>query len=370
MRVLLAGGGTGGHIYPALAVAEGLQEIYPDLELLYVGTKKGLENTIVPQSGLPFATITVEGLPRKLSPALLKAGIKAIEGGAEALKVVRRFQPDLVIGTGGYVCGPVIMAAKLCRVPAVIHEQNAFPGVTNKLLARIADLVLVNFEDAKKYFVHPEKVLKTGLPIRPEVLDTQKQEGLAFFGLSSEKQTLLVSGGSRGAKSLNKAMTAAYPQLLAYQKLQIIHLTGTLDYEETLAAMRQLGVTPEKYPQLVIRPYLHEMEYALAAADFCVGRAGATYLAGRTACGLPAVLIPCPFASEDHQQFKAQSLVDCGAAAMILDQELSGKTLYTALKPLIEDEDYRTAMAERAAQAGNRDALNKIIALLKPYLNK
>lgn len=370
MRVLLAGGGTGGHIYPALAVAEGLKAVYPELELLYVGTKKGLENTIVPQSGVPFATITVEGLPRKVSPALLKAGVKAMEGGLEALQVVRHFRPDLVIGTGGYVCGPVIMAAKMCRVPAVIHEQNAFPGVTNKLLARIADLVLVNFEDAKKYFVHPEKVLKTGLPIRPEVLATSKAEGLAFLGLSEQKQTLLVSGGSRGAKSLNQAMVEAYPKLLAHEELQIIHLTGTLDHEETLAALRQQGIAPEVYPQLVIRPYLHEMEYALAAADLCVGRAGATYLAEITACGLPAVLVPYPFASENHQQYNAQSLVDCGAAAMILDKELSGETLYRALQPLVEDAGYRAAMAEKAAQAGNRDALNKIIALLKPYLNK
>ena len=370
MRVLLAGGGTGGHIYPALAVAEGLKAVYPDLEFLYVGTKKGLENTIVPQSGLPFTTITVEGLPRKFSPALLKAGFKAVEGGVEALGIVRRFRPDVVIGTGGYVCGPVIMAAKVCHVPAVIHEQNAFPGVTNKALARIADLVLVNFEDAKKYFAHPEKVLKTGLPIRPEVLETNKQAGLAFLGLSPEKKTLLVSGGSRGAKSINKAMAAAYPKLLKHKKLQVIHLTGTLDYNETLQAMLKQHIRPEDYPQLVIRPYLHEMEYALAAADFCVGRAGATYLAEITACGLPAILIPYPFASENHQQYNAQSLVDCGAAKMILDQALSGETLYSALEPLIEENDYRILMAEKAAQAGNRDALNKIIELLKPYLNQ
>ena len=370
MRVLLAGGGTGGHIYPALAVSEGLKKIYPEVELLYVGTKKGLESSIVPQSGLPFTTITVEGLPRKLTPALVKAGFKAAEGSLEALQVVRRFQPDLVIGTGGYVCGPVIVAAKMCRIPAVVHEQNAFPGVTNKLLARIADLVLVNFEDAKKYFVHPERVLKTGLPIRPEVLSTSKEAGLKYLGLTKEKQTLLVSGGSRGAKSINKAMSAAYKKLLSHDNLQIVHLTGTADYQETLQSMRSQGIVPERCPQLVIKPYLHEMEYALAAADFCVGRAGATYLAEITACGLPAVLIPYPFASENHQQYNAQSLVDAGAAVMILDQSLSGESLYEALCPLIEEPGYRQKMALKSRQAGDKDALNNIIELLKPYLSK
>lgn len=368
MRVLLAGGGTGGHIYPALAVAEGLQKAYSDLEILYVGTKKGLENTIVPKSGLPFATITVEGLPRKLSPAFLRAGFKAMEGGFEALRIVRQFKPDLVIGTGGYVCGPVVMAAKICHIPTVIHEQNAFPGLTNKLLSRIADLVLVNFEDAKQYFADEEKVVKTGLPIRPEVLETTKDEGLSFLGLSDQKQTLLVSGGSRGAKSINKAMAAAYPKLLQYDNLQIIHLTGTLDYQETLQDMRAGGIVAEEWPQIVIKPYLHKMEYALAAADFCVGRAGATYLAEITTCGLPAVLIPYPFASENHQMYNAKSLADLGAAVMIKDKDLSGETLYQALRPLIEDTNYRMTMAKQSSLAGNKDALNKIIALLKPYL--
>lgn len=370
MRILLTGGGTGGHIYPALAVAEGLREQYPDLEFLYVGTKRGLENTIVPKSNVPFTTITVEGLPRKISPALIKAGLKAMEGGLEALKVVREFKPDLVIGTGGYVCGPVIMAAKMCRVPSVIHEQNAFPGVTNKLLARVASLVLVNFAEARRYFVHPEKVVETGLPIRPEVLLTHRDQGIDFFGLDRAKQTLLISGGSQGSKSINGAVVGTYPKLLQHKNLQIIHLTGALDYDHVIASMQALGIEPANYPQLVVKPYLHEMEYALAAADFCIGRAGATYLAEITACGLPAVLVPYPFASENHQQYNAQSLVDRGAAVMILDKELTKESLYTALEPLVENEQYCLEMAQRAAQAGSRDALDKIITLLRPFLNK
>ena len=367
MRILLAGGGTGGHIYPALAIAERLKNLHPECEILYVGTEKGLENRIVPQRGIPFQTIAVEGLPRKLSPALVKAMGRAAGGCLEARKIVKQFRPDLVIGTGGYVCGPVVLAARMAGIPAMIHEQNAFPGVTNKILARFANQIMVNFQASEKYFVHKERICVTGLPVRQEVLNTKKQDGLAYFGFSADKTTLLVSGGSRGARSLNRAMAAAYPDLLQHEDLQILHLTGAADYEDTLKAISEKKIVLADYPQLQIKPYLDEMQYGLAAADFCVGRAGATFLAEITACGLPGILIPYPYAAENHQEYNAKALVDQQAAVMILDKDLTGKLLSQNILDLYQNREIRAQMAECAQKAGKRDALAQIIRLVEQY---
>ncbi|MBQ3206244.1 MAG: undecaprenyldiphospho-muramoylpentapeptide beta-N-acetylglucosaminyltransferase [Peptococcaceae bacterium] len=365
MRIILTGGGTGGHIYPALAVAERLQALHPDCEILYVGTDRGLEKDIVPKRNLPFRTIHAEGLPRKLTPALLKAVKKSADGCLEARKIVKSFQPDVVIGTGGYVCGPVVLAAKLQGVPTMIHEQNAFPGITNKLLARFANCIMVNFEESKKYFVHKERIKVTGLPVRQEVLAVGKNESLAYFGFSAEKTTLLVSGGSRGARSLNRAMVDAYPELLKHPDLQIIHLTGKTDYEDTMTALQEKGIDIADHPQVVIKSYLDEMQYGLGAADFCVGRAGATFLAEVTACGLPCILIPYPYAAENHQEYNAKALVEQNAASMILDKDLTGSTLCRAVLSLYQNSENRKQMAAQSFAMGKRDALAQIVGLVE-----
>lgn len=365
MRVLLAGGGTGGHIYPALAIAERLKELHPDCEILYVGTEKGLENRIVPKRGIPFCTIAVEGLPRKITPALVKAVGRAAGGCFDARKIVKQFHPDLVIGTGGYVCGPVVLAARLLGIPAMIHEQNAFPGVTNKILGHFVNTIMVNFQASEQYFSRKERVCVTGLPVRKEVLQTNHQDGLKYFGFSEDKITLLVSGGSRGARSLNRAMVEAYSELLKQPNLQVIHLTGALDYEDTMRALAEKQIYLEKCPQVIVRPYLDEMQYGLAAADFCVGRAGATFLAEISACGLPGILIPYPYAAENHQEYNAKALVDQHAAIMILDKELTGEQLCQNILSLCQNTEKRQQMAACARRAGNRDALQKIICLVE-----
>ena len=365
MRIILTGGGTGGHIYPALAVAERLQALHPDCEILYVGPDRGLEKDIVPKRNLPFRTIHAEGLPRKLTPALLKAVKKSADGCLEARKIVKSFQPDVVIGTGGYVCGPVVLAAKLQGVPTMIHEQNAFPGITNKLLARFANCIMVNFEESKKYFVHKERIKVTGLPVRQEVLAVEKNESLAYFGFSAEKTTLLVSGGSRGARSLNRAMVDAYPELLKHPDLQIIHLTGKTDYEDTMTALQEKGIAIADHPQVVIKSYLDEMQYGLGAADFCVGRAGATFLAEVTACGLPCILIPYPYAAENHQEYNAKALVEQNAASMILDKDLTGSKLCRAVLSLYQNSENRKQMAAQSFAMGKRDALAQIVGLVE-----
>ena len=368
MRILLTGGGTGGHIYPALAVADEIMRRHPQAEILYVGTKRGLESGIVPKKGYAFKTIEVESLPRKINPALFKAVAKALKGCREAKEIIRDFQPDVVLGTGGYVCGPVVLEAHSLKIPTVIHEQNAFPGVTNKLLARMVDQVLLNFASAEKYFKSGSPITVTGLPVRSEVLAVSREEGLAYFGLQKEKRTLLVSGGSRGAKSINFAMAKSYGALLQDENLQIIHSTGTKGYEETLEAIKSNGIRIEEYSDRVkILPYVDHMEYALNAADLTIARAGATNLAEIMACGLASILVPFPLASENHQKFNAESLVNVGAAEMILDKDLDEEVLVKKVKMLLEDEDLRLRMGNNSKAQYKEECLDMIVDLLEKY---
>jgi len=368
MRVLFTGGGTGGHVYPALAIAKNILKKYPQSEVLYVGTKNGLEAKIVPETEIPFKTIEVEGWQRKFSWQLIKAGLKAIQGGTQALHIIRRFNPQLVIGTGGYVCGPVVLAAKILNIPTIIHEQNALPGLTNKTLARIVNKVMITFPDSIKYFSEPGKVVLTGLPIREEILKLSKEEGRKFFNLFPNKLTLLVSGGSRGAKSINSAMVEVYKSLYQRQDLQIIHITGEQGYKEMLLQLTNEGIDIAQCGNIILRPYLYEMEYALAAADLCVARAGATFLAEITARGLAGILIPYPYASENHQEFNARSLVEREAVVMILDKELTGANLTKAIVELLNDQERLHKMSKNAKKAGNPDSLEKIMKVLEEII--
>ena len=369
MRVLLCGGGTGGHIYPALAIADELKRRYPQIEILYVGTDKGLENKIVPKRGYTLKNIQAEGLPRKISPKMIKAGVSALKGMSEARKIIKDFQPDLVLGTGGYVCGPIVLSAHFLKVPTFIHEQNVLPGITNKILSRFVDKVFVNLADSKNYFKDQEKIIVSGLPMREEVLHTTKEAGCEYFKLDCAKPILLVSGGSRGARSINRAMAAAYKRLLEESNVQIIHSTGQVGYEETQRMLLDAGIDLVRYKDRVrLEPYLEQMEYALAAADVAVARAGATNLAEICACALPAILIPYPFASENHQEYNARSLADNQAAVMILDKDLNGQKLAESILEILNDDELRRKMSLKSAEMAKRDSLNEIVGYLEKYL--
>lgn len=364
MQVLFTGGGTGGHVYPALAVAKYILEKFPDARILYVGTVKGLEGKIVPEAGISFATIEVEGWQRKFSWQGIRAGLKAVGGVRQALKIIKEFQPQIVVGTGGYVCGPVVLAASLLRIPTVLHEQNALPGLTNKMLARLVNKIMITFPPSEKYFPDKEKIILTGLPVRKEILETSKRESLQKLGLEENKFTLLVSGGSRGAKSINKALLEIYPQLLKKNDFQLIHITGSQGYEETVRALANKGIKIEEYGNVILRPYIYDMQYPLQAADLCLGRAGATFIAEISAIGLPAILVPYPYAAENHQEFNAKSLVDLGGAEMILDKELTGEKLLATINNLCKDQEKVLKMSKNIKKAGNPDSLEKIMGVL------
>ncbi|HEX3032173.1 MAG TPA: undecaprenyldiphospho-muramoylpentapeptide beta-N-acetylglucosaminyltransferase [Bacillota bacterium] len=361
MRLLITGGGTGGHIYPALAIARGLLDRQSDSTVLYVGTKQGLEADIVPKAGLDFRTVTVQGMPRKLSPELFRFGWKLFRGLGEARNVIREYKPDLVVGTGGYVCGPVVMLAALAGVPTLLHEQNALPGITNKLLARKVGMVAITFEEAAKYFPKGTRLLHTGLPIREEILKVDRLSAFARLGLNPEKRLVVVTGGSRGARSLNQAMIKAYGKLANHTDTQILHVTGQQLYQETLDGLTSAGIDWMESGNINIKPYLYNMEDALAAADLMVCRAGATTLAEITARGIPSILIPYPFAAENHQEYNARALEQQGAAFVIRDSDLKDEDLAQRVLGLFADKGRLESMGEASLAMGRPQALEQIL---------
>ncbi len=364
MRVVLTGGGTGGHIYPAIAIGRDLQKKLPGVEIMYIGTSKGLEADIVPKEGLSFRTIEVESLPRTISLKTLRTGYKLFQGFWGAGKLLRQFRPQLVIGTGGYVCGPVVLTAALMGIPAVIHEQNALPGITNKMLARFVKVVLATFPESKKYFPDTATVEVTGLPIRPGIISVSREQGARAFGLDSTKFTILVTGGSRGARSINMAMVDVLGRLVKRQDIQIIMATGTATYEEFLTKVREKGLDLTGVHNIIIKPYLYQMEEALAAADLCICRAGAAFLSELLAKGKPSILIPYPFAAENHQEYNARAVAQKGAAVAILDKELTGEKLWGELERLLASPPDLQGMAQAAKEMGKPEALANITSVI------
>ncbi len=368
MRVILSGGGTGGHIYPAVAIGQAIKKKWPEAEILYIGTEKGLESKIVPQAGFNMQSIDVVGWQREISVQALCAAWKTMKSIRQASKYIRKFAPDLVVGTGGYVCLPVVWAAARQGIPTVLHEQNAMPGLTNKILARKANYVLLTFPEAARRFpdIAQGKIRVTGLPVRPQILNIGRAEGLAYFGFADNLPVLLTVGGSRGAKSINTAMLELYRTIQEERiPLQVIHLTGQTGFEQVKEQLRQAGIDLANCGNIIIKPYLHEMEYALACADLCVGRAGAAFLSEMTAKGIPGILIPYPYAAENHQEYNARSLEKRGAAKVILDQELTGTVLAETVLGILRNEKERAIMARKSLEAGKPEAIEKILEVVQ-----
>ncbi|MTI81407.1 MAG: undecaprenyldiphospho-muramoylpentapeptide beta-N-acetylglucosaminyltransferase [Firmicutes bacterium] len=364
MRAIITGGGTGGHIYPALAIAKGIIERYPNAEILYVGTDRGLESDIVPKAGYSFRSIKVAGFQRKLTLKNIKVLWQANQGLWQAFNIVRSYKPDVVVGTGGYVCGPVVMAAALQKIPTLIHEQNALPGVTNRILSKVSNKVAVTFEDSIKHFADKARVKLTGLPLRPEIFSCDREKAFTELGLDSQKPVLLVFGGSRGARSINMSMVKVVQELQKQDEIQVLHATGKFGYEEYLDALRSEGISLVNTGNINTVPYLYNMQDALTAASLVVCRAGAATLAELTALGLPSVLIPYPHAAENHQEYNARALSDRGAAVMIRDSELTGELLLEQIKQLISSSQRLEEMAKESTKLGRPNALDDIIDLI------
>ncbi|MGX4686733.1 undecaprenyldiphospho-muramoylpentapeptide beta-N-acetylglucosaminyltransferase [Vagococcus sp. JNUCC 83] len=359
MRVLVSGGGTGGHIYPAISIVRYIKEKYPESEFLYIGTEKGLESKLVPSQDIPFKTIDIQGFYRSLTFKNFKTLYLFMTSIKQAKNYIKEFQPDVVIGTGGYVCGSVVYAASKLNIPTIIHEQNSVAGMTNKFLSKYADKIGICFSDAADYFPK-EKVALVGNPRAQEVVGVEKQDVLTEFNLQSDKPTIVIFGGSRGAQTINNAMKEALP-LFENKPYQVLYASGTIYYNEFDSQKEVIA----GLDNVAVVPYIDNMIDVLASVEALVGRAGATSMAEITALGLPSILVPSPNVTNDHQTKNAMSLVNKQAALMIKDSDLTGELLVETVDQLMLNDDYRHNMAKASKQEGIPDAMDRLYELIQ-----
>jgi len=361
VRLVVAGGGTGGHLFPGIAVAEEFLARDNNNEALFVGTERGIEARILPRLGFRLEFISAAGIRGKSGVSQIKGLAMLLYGYAQARRILKEFRPDRVLGVGGYASGPVVLAAGGMRIRCFIHEQNAIPGFTNKFLARIAGQVFVSLEGSEQFFPG-EKTLLTGNPIRKEILAAfaQGENPPALSGVPLSERgggdfRLLVFGGSAGAHSINQALVAALPFLSRYrERLVITHQTGENDLAEVREVYGREGFRAEAIP------FIDNMASAYRLADLIICRAGATTVAEVTACGKPCIFIPYPYAVDDHQRRNGEALVNKGAGFILLDRELSGESLARLIMELLDNPE-RIAEAGRNARSLARPDAARVI---------
>ncbi|WP_028561617.1 undecaprenyldiphospho-muramoylpentapeptide beta-N-acetylglucosaminyltransferase [Paenibacillus pinihumi] len=360
MRIVLTGGGTGGHIYPALAVGKQVRQEIPETSLLYIGTTRGLESRIVPAENIPFEAVDITGFKRKLSIDNIKTVIRFLKAVNRSKQLLRSFKPDAVVGTGGYVCGPVVYAAAKLGIPTLIHEQNVIPGLTNKFLSRYAETVAVSFESSADHF-GGKHVLYTGNPCASQVVQADRSKGFSSLGLAEDRKIVLIVGGSRGAKAVNEAVFQMLPKLSGLPEAQFVFVTGESYYEQAKQRISG-GDIP---PNLQVLPYIHNMAQVLAASSLVVSRSGASSLAEITALGIPSILIPSPNVTNNHQEPNARSLEVAGAAEMVLERELNGDDLFRRITSIVTSPQRLASMREAALTLGKPESANLIVTELK-----
>jgi len=363
MKIVVSGGGTGGHIYPALALIREIQKQDDEAEFLYIGTKNGLESNLIPRENLPFKSIHITGFKRKLSFENVKTIFRFLKGVNDSKKILKEFKPDVVIGTGGYVCGPVVYAAAKLHIPSIIHEQNSVPGLTNKFLSRYVNKIAICFEEAKQYFP-AEKTVFTGNPRASEVTGKDGIKGRLSAGLSTTKPAVLIFGGSRGARPINEAVVKSLPEL-AEKPYQILYVTGDVHYEAVKKEVELIG-NPKN---VVIKPFIHNMPEVLAGIDLVVSRAGATTLAEITSLGIPSILIPSPYVTNNHQEKNARSLSDNGAAQLLLEKELTSSSLVTNIDRILLNSETLKEMKHTAKKMGVPDSADRLYKVMTDLIN-
>ena len=365
MKVLLAGGGTGGHVYPAIAIANKIKEHNPDCEILFVGTKNGIESEIVPKAGFELKTVTVQGFKRKIDLDNIKRVFKLCKGLEQSRRIVKKYKPDIVIGTGGYVSGPVLFNAAMSKKVTIVHEQNSFPGVTNKILSKVATKVLTSFEDSHKRFpeASQDKLVLTGNPVRKEILNARKFIARKNLGISEDKKMVLCYGGSGGSEEINEAMQLVIKNMVK-EDVAFIFATGKVYYDEFIETIKDIELKPYQR----VMPYLDNMADGLAASDIVIGSAGAISLAEITALGKPSIIIPKAYTAENHQEYNAKSIESQGAGIAILEKDLTPESLNEAVFKLLGDKELLIDMANNAKKIGKPEAIDLIYnEIMKSY---
>ncbi|WP_281309677.1 undecaprenyldiphospho-muramoylpentapeptide beta-N-acetylglucosaminyltransferase [Flavobacterium flavigenum] len=357
-RFILSGGGTGGHIYPAIAIANELKLQFPDAEFLFVGAKDKMEMQKVPQSGYEIKGLWIAGLQRKLTLQNLIFPLKLASSLLESKRIIRQFKPNVVIGTGGFASGPLLQAAGSAGIPTVIQEQNSFPGITNKLLSKKANAICVAYENLERFFPK-EKIVLTGNPVRQDLIDidTKRNDAIAFYGLDPNKKTLLVLGGSLGARRVNQLIEKELDNFLS-QNVQVIWQCGKLYFEDY-----------KKYNQQDVKvvDFIERMDFVYAAADVIISRAGASSVSELCIVGKPVIFIPSPNVAEDHQTKNAQAIVDAKGAILLRESELDSQ-FSIVFEALLKDEGKQNQLSDNIKKLARPNATKVIVDEIRKLL--
>lgn len=365
LKVLIAGGGTAGHINPGIAIAKYIKCKHNDAEVLFIGTGKGLESKLVPMEGFKIEFIRVRGIKRKISFEIFPVIKELLQGLWKTRRIIKRFKPDIVVGTGGYVCGPVVFCASVMRIPTLIHEQNAYPGLTNRILSRYADAVAMSFRDSGEYFKKAKRLLFTGNPIRPEMLENDRESARQKLGISREKRLVVVIGGSRGAEKINASVV---DMLLKYYKqgdFNIYFATGELHFTSVKKQLEGM-----ENQDINVLPYIYNTAIVYPSSDLAVCRAGAITSSELTALGIPSVMIPSPYVTANHQERNARLLEKHGAAVVIPEKDLNGSLLYQQIMNLLDNKEQLNKMAKSAKKIGITGAVDKIYSIIVELTGK
>ncbi|MGI6747595.1 MAG: undecaprenyldiphospho-muramoylpentapeptide beta-N-acetylglucosaminyltransferase [Anaerovoracaceae bacterium] len=358
MKVIMTGGGTGGHIYPAISIADKIKRKNPDAEILFVGTERGMEKDLVPKNGYKIKFITVSGLNRKKIWKNLKTATDLVKGYRQAKRIIGEFKPDIVIGTGGYVCGPVIRAAHKKGIRTYIHEQNAYPGVTNKLLEKYADKVFISFPESKKYFRNQDKLIVTGNPIRNGFLVCGMNNSREKIKIKPTEFVILCFGGSLGSEKINNTMFHVIEMINGMPDIKLFFITGKYYYKKICDKFNEAKITLDK--NINILEYVDNMHEYLSASDLVISRAGALTVSEITACGKASILIPSPNVTGNHQYYNAKVIADKGGAVIIEEKDLSDKKLLSTILRLKNNKEAINKMSEASMKIGKIDAVDMI----------
>ena len=367
MNVIIAAAGTGGHINPGIAIANKIKQEQKDSSITFIGTVRGLENDLVPRAGFNLERIEAYGIKRSLSIQNIKNMFKTLKSYKEAKKIMQKLKPNIVIGTGGYICGPVILAAKKLKIPTILHESNAYPGIAVKLLSKRVDTVLVGFKDAKTRLPKAKKVVVTGTPTKIkkiELNEMQKEKIKKELKIKNDLPVVLVFGGSQGAKSINEALIGIIKEKLN-EEYNVVWAVGQVQYNKVKEELEKNNYSINNIKNMTIVPYIYNMQEIMNFANLIVARSGAMTITEVAIVGKPAIFIPFPFATENHQEYNAKVLSNIGAAKIILDKNLNSEELNKEILEIIENKDLQIQMGKTAEKAAIQDVEDRIYEEIK-----
>ena len=363
-RVIFTCGGTAGHVNPAIALAQLMHEKNPETKFLFVGAERGLEKDLIPKAGYDFRTVHISSFHRSLKPREIRHNLISVgnlmRAPREARAILRQFLPDVVIGTGGYASFPMVKAAAQAGIPTAVHESNMVPGLTTEMLEPFADRIMVGFEACREHYRHPEKVIVTGTPVRQDFFRLTKAEAKKALGVDDGRPLLVSFWGSLGASGMNRQMADFLALEAGKEPFHHIHGAGKDGYPVLLAELREKGVDLRDHPALQVREYIYDMAVVMRAADLVLCRAGASTISELTALGVPALIVPSPYVTNNHQEKNARVLESAGGAEVLLERDSSGQALFRAACGILHDRDRRAAMERAMSALGIRDATERI----------